>query len=194
MTKEIAQLQTIFENLAGEPLSDFESLMSKITTKSYQTGAVIFNQGQLIPNIYFLHQGIVRLEYITSKGRNFTKAILEENAFIASLSALENAPASFSAITLETCHISIFNYTNIINQMQSNLLWERIVRKMMQSIAKAKETREFELLTLSASQRWNKLREQRPDLISRVAQNELAALIGITPVALSRLKRRDNTN
>ena len=53
-----------------------------------------------------------------------------------------------------------------------------------------KETREFELLCLTAEDRYRRLVSSHPTLFARVTQNDVARYLGITPVGLSRIKRR----
>jgi CRP-like cAMP-binding protein len=53
-----------------------------------------------------------------------------------------------------------------------------------------KEQREYELLSLPAAERYQRLCAEDPDLIEQVTQNDIALYLGITPVALSRIKKR----
>ena len=78
--------------------------------------------------------------------------------------------------------------------MATHHAWERIARKVFASLATKKEQREFELLTMSPQQRWIDFKTENPDLLKRITQIEIAGLIGITPVALSRIKARLRTS
>ncbi|MBL4788193.1 MAG: hypothetical protein JKY60_03815, partial [Kordiimonadaceae bacterium] len=61
---------------------------------------------------------------------------------------------------------------------------------LLLSLAMKKERREYELLCLSAEQRYRLLLERQPDLVSKIKQQDIALYLGITPVALSRIKKR----
>lgn len=50
--------------------------------------------------------------------------------------------------------------------------------------------REASLLLESATQRYQRLLAERPELLARVPQHQLASYLAITPVALSRIRRR----
>jgi hypothetical protein len=58
------------------------------------------------------------------------------------------------------------------------------------NFAMKKEAREYELLCLSPEERYKKLLEETPEILSLVTQNEIARYLGITPVGLSRIKKR----
>lgn len=53
-----------------------------------------------------------------------------------------------------------------------------------------KEQREYELLSLTAQERYISLSENMPEVMKNVSQNNIARYLGITPVALSRIKNR----
>jgi CRP-like cAMP-binding protein len=59
-------------------------------------------------------------------------------------------------------------------------------------LALKKERREYEFLCLSAEKRYRLLLENMPDLLKKITQNDIARYLGITPVALSRIKNRQS--
>jgi CRP-like cAMP-binding protein len=56
-----------------------------------------------------------------------------------------------------------------------------------------KERRERELLTQSAEARYQALLEDSPKLLDKVKQKDIARYLGITPVALSRIRGRSKS-
>ena len=67
----------------------------------------------------------------------------------------------------------------------ANELIERLIQ-----LAMKKEQREFEFLCMTAEERYLKMLGTSPELIESVTQNDLAKYLGITPVGLSRIKKR----
>jgi len=53
-----------------------------------------------------------------------------------------------------------------------------------------KEIREYRLLCLSAEEAYSDFVSENPDLVNRVTQIDIARYLGITPIALSRIKKR----
>ena len=60
------------------------------------------------------------------------------------------------------------------------------------SLAIKKERREYEFLCLSAPERFALLKQRDPELVAKLTQNDIARYLGITPVALSRIKQRQS--
>ena len=64
-----------------------------------------------------------------------------------------------------------------------------MIEQLLQ-FAMKKEKREFEFLCQSAEERFRMLAKNSPSLVEKVTQNDLARYLGITPVGLSRIKKR----
>ena len=180
-----------FVTLAGPTPAGIEPLAAAMRVLPAERGTDLFRQGEPDGNLYYLHRGLVRLGYLDTKGAALTKSIVAEGGLFGSLKALANgATASFTATALEDSAVVRVPYAALEQAMALDLRWERAARLVLQDLALAKEEREFELLTLTPTQRWTRLQGKRPDLVARVSQMELARLIGVTPVALSRIKGR----
>src|SRR5690606_18873603 len=64
------------------------------------------------------------------------------------------------------------------------------INSLLLKLAMKKERREYELLCLSAEARYLLFCESEAHLLPRLAQNDIARYLGITPVALSRIRKR----
>ena len=185
------RLRDVLEHLAGVPLTDYEDFARRLEPFRANKGETLFSQGQHHPYAYFLHLGLVKLCYVTHSGTERTKSLLQEGQFFASLGALRpEAACGFSAVALEPVEGERFPMGAFLERMEQNLLWERIGRKFFQELAFRKEQREYQLLVLSAPERYEQVIQERPELLQRLSQAELARFIGITPVALSRIRGR----
>ncbi|MCY1079277.1 Crp/Fnr family transcriptional regulator [Archangium lansingense] len=185
------RLRDMLEHLAGAPLADYEDFATRTEPFRAGKGETLFSQGQHHPHAYFLRQGLVKLCYVTHSGTERTKSLVHEGQLFASLGSMRpEAVCSFSAIALEPVEGERFPLGAFLERLEKNLQWERIGRKFFQELAFSKERREHQLLVLSASERYEQVIRERPELLQRLSQAELARWIGITPVALSRIRGR----
>ena len=67
-------------------------------------------------------------------------------------------------------------------------MFERLGRKLIESLLVRKELRTRSLLQQSAKERYLSFLETYPHLVARIPQYQLASYLGITEVSLSRLK------
>ncbi|MFM9004401.1 MAG: Crp/Fnr family transcriptional regulator, partial [Flavobacteriales bacterium] len=67
--------------------------------------------------------------------------------------------------------------------------FERFFRLLMQNAYVASQKRTMDIMSLSAEKRYLELVKRYPQMELRVAQHHIASFLGITPEALSRIKR-----
>lgn len=176
--------------IAGTALPESEALSRAITSRTFAAGDPLFHEGDCDSTVRLVTRGLGKLAYEDAKGRAFTKAVLEPGDIFASMTGLAGGPASFSAVSLTTMEVQQAPWEALRRLASRHHAWAVVSSRLFMDLARRKEIREFELLTLGAAERWRRLTEQRPHLVRTLPQAELAALIGITPVALSRLKAR----
>lgn len=158
---------------------------------SFDKGEAIIEQGVVCRDIYFLRSGLVKMSYLTFEGKEFIKSFITEGGFFGSLhSQLTGEGSTFSVVSLEALEVEKMPYAVLENLLKNDTTLQLHFMRFFQQLALKKELREYELLCLSAQQRYEKLCEQQPDLVRRVRQADLALYLGITPIALSRLKHR----
>ena len=78
----------------------------------------------------------------------------------------------------------LHEYSQKDHEIANNLI------ELLLHFSMKKEKREFEFLCLSAEERYCLLAETSPGLLEKVTQNDIARYLGVTPVALSRIKKR----
>lgn len=158
----------------------------------YSKGDLVFTQGEASHCIYFVQKGFLKAYYITDDGKEMVKSFIAENGFIGSSSSYGSANASctFSLICIEPSvllRVKISTLFGILQQEPGTAL--ELIDLLLPVLAK-KERREYEFLCLSAEQRYLQIKAKSPQLLDRVTQNDIARYLGITPVALSRIKTR----
>jgi CRP-like cAMP-binding protein len=173
-----------------DDLPDWDQFAHAVRLEDVAPNVSIVQQGDADPYVRFVLKGLVRLSYEMANGARRTKSIISEGEAFASLNALGGGAATYAATALEPTTLACIPYARLQFLMERHHAWERIVRKVFATLALKKERREYELLTMSPAQRWAKFNRDHTSLLGRISQIEIAALIGITPVALSRLKGR----
>jgi CRP-like cAMP-binding protein len=171
-------------------LPSWEIAQTALRTSQHRKGDSLMAQGDNDQMIRYVISGLIRLSYEDAAGRHLTKSIIQPNSVFASVAALLGGTASFSAVALHDACVISLPYQTMRQLADSHMAWEKVASYLFMRLAQSKEQREFELLTMSAEQRWQRLCAREPRLVTNVSQVELAALIGITPVALSRIKGR----
>jgi CRP/FNR family transcriptional regulator, anaerobic regulatory protein len=157
----------------------------------FKKGEAIFKSGEVCTNVYLIRSGLVKLSYWTRDGKELIKSFIDEGGIFGSLySQLTGKGSTYSAIALEDVEIDTLSYSILETLCRDNPDFQSALLGFFQQLALSKEIREYEFLCLSAQERYQNFCTYNLDLAKRIKQVDMALYLGITPVALSRLKHR----
>ena len=173
-----------------------KKLFGKLSGKiSLPKGRIIFHQGEKDRFLYFVEKGVLKAYYTTGDGKEYIKSFLAEGDIIGNLSALvENSENTFSVQCLEDTTLYKIDFSGLLKKSQVDIESAAILNSGLINLAIKKEKREYEFLCLSASERYLGLVGSMPGIVSRISQNDIARYLGITPVALSRIRAKLGKN
>jgi CRP-like cAMP-binding protein len=170
-------------------------LMQKGDRFEKEKGEHVFMQGEPEKYFYYVQSGLLKAYYSSEEGKESIKSFILPTNIISSLSAVYSKKnCSFSLVCLEKSQLIKIPIDAIFQYCKKELDIANDVIDILLKFAMKKEVREFELLSLSAEDRYIQILESQPLIIEKVTQNDLAAYLGITPVGLSRIKKRVITN
>ncbi|HSX51528.1 MAG TPA: Crp/Fnr family transcriptional regulator [Cellvibrio sp.] len=157
----------------------------------FPKGSFLFRQGDKVGNLFFIQTGLVKAYYETIDGKEFIKSFVGEGEFIASMQAVvADSTCSFSVLSLEASQVLEVPQQALLDLVSCDAEVAWSVNKMLLALSMKKERREYELLCMSPEARYLAFYEREFELIERLSQNDIARYLGITPVALSRIRKR----
>jgi len=162
---------------------------SKFVTKKANSGDYIIEQGEISRKIIFLQEGATSMIY-EREGKTFIKDFIFKNNFASVYeSFITMQPSRYALKAINDCtYLSISNHD--LEQLYQKYPELKIVANKLTQSAYLNITRRMEsLLTLSAKKRYLELLERRPTLLSEVPLYLIASYLGITDVALSRIRK-----
>lgn len=188
--ESLEKLILTLNNLANIPSDEAKKLYQSGNVKSIPKGEYYIRAGEIPKTFAFVSSGLFRYVYIDDDGRQFTKAFMPEFSILSSYSAmLQKTPSHYYIEALEPSNIVTFSYSSWLILKETNRCWDRFLIAMLEKGYMKKESRERELLLLSAEDRYRIFLDEYPSLESRVKQHMIASYLGITPESLSRIKK-----
>ncbi len=131
--------------------------------------------------------------YQTADGKEFNKSFVAENQFLAAYSAfLTQSTPRYSIQALEDSHLLVADLKAIVSLFDERSCWERLGRVFTEQLFIRKETREAEFLLDDAKTRYQTFLGTFGALEDRLPQYHFASYLGITPVALSRIRTQSS--
>jgi CRP-like cAMP-binding protein len=168
-----------------------DELLSITKEKSIATADLFIRAGETPLKIAYVSNGLFRYVYVNDKGDEFTKAIITENNFISSYSAMVlNKPSYFSIEALENSQILEISWTDFNQLQENNIFWVKFLLKFIEKGFIIKEKRERDLLLLDAETRYKNFITEFPGMDQRIRQGIIASYLGIQPETLSRIRRK----
>lgn len=135
--------------------------------------------------------GLLRFYYVDRSGREATKAFRGPYEVAAPYAEmLLGAPSRTCIQALEDSQLLVAAHADFRRLYARHACWERVGRLMAEQFYLAKERREFEFLQLPAQERYLIFKRDFPGLAGRLPQYQIASYLGITAVALSRIRGR----
>lgn len=191
MDKQDLMCGAVLNALAGSEVALPDNMLVHVRIVSLERGQTLFEMGDVHPYLYVIRQGCMKTVYRKPDGDEWVQDFMAEGAFFGSVTALSpGGICSYACEALEPCELERLDYFWLEETAQRDPLWQAAVRNGWKDYATRKEWRERDLLTLSPEQRYAAFVARPDGLAERVPQKDLAAYLGITPVSLSRIRRR----
>lgn len=105
-------------------------------------------------------------------------------------SFLQRSPSRCTVEALTDMVVWQIHYNDLQEVYNSSPVGNLIGRVTVEQIYLAKSNKEFSYLSESAEERYLKLMKDHPELFQLVPLKHIATYLGITPQALSRIRRR----
>lgn len=154
-------------------------------------GAFLLHAGDVATMVAFVVRGVLREFFTLPDGTERTKAFVVEGEISGSLADLLSGSASqASIIAEESTRVLIAPHAALRELGAHHDGWAQFGRRVKEALLARKAQREYELLALDAGARYAAFTERFPGIEARVAAKHVASYVGITPVHLSRLRRR----
>ena len=170
---------------------DWQRLTVPMDVHVIRKGDYLFQQGDFANRLYFLHSGLVRYVSVSDEGKEFTQTFAKSPRMIGSTKAMvTETRVLFGIQALEDCMMSSYPWQAFYAQMRQDIGFLECYAKFLERIFMTKEERENAFVKHSAERRYLDFCMTYPELKNTIPQQQIASYIGITPVALSRIRQK----
>ncbi|MBD1210755.1 MAG: Crp/Fnr family transcriptional regulator [Ignavibacteria bacterium] len=189
---ELSPLLSIqeFMNRFGVSKEALDLFCSKLTERNLAKKDYFVRQGETCRHITFIHKGLMRLFYDV-EGEEHVRQFHFENSFCSEYqSFLTQKPAQMSLQALEDTTLLIMSHRDMHDLFAQSKEIEQLGRILAEQAFIFVSQRFASMLLESPETRYQRLVQERPKVMQRVPQYMIASYLGITPQALSRIRKR----
>jgi CRP-like cAMP-binding protein len=168
--------------------ADLEVIVSHFKQKTIDKGKLLLKRGQVATQYYYLVSGGVRF-YYGEATEQLTAWVVFGNEFFTEISSLNpQTPTRFNIEAIEettVCSIDKADMEKLYKQYPAwqefgRITWENMAMRMIDEIIRFQ--------TMTAEERYLEFLKI-PGFLQRVPVKQLASYLGITPNALSRIRK-----
>jgi CRP-like cAMP-binding protein len=151
--------------------------------------------GEVADRLGFVVRGLIRKLHVSERGKRVVRGFGGPGSVVgAYASLLTREPSHLRVEALEPSELFVLPWAELETLYARHVCWQVVGRRLAEQNLVEREQRAHELLTASATERYRRFCETHRELLPRLRDYDIASYLGITPVSLSRLRRRRGTS
>jgi CRP-like cAMP-binding protein len=191
MGEGYAQLDSFLRGWCDFPDAELQRARQVFRPLQFPRGALLTRAGERPARVAFIVKGLVRLLYAAADGTERAHGFRAENQLVCAYSAaLRGEPAQLSIEAIEPCAVLAASREAFGELLAAHSCWRELTARLTEQLYLQQEARQRELLLEDAASRYLSFAASDPGLARRLTQAQIASYVGVTPVALSRIRAR----
>jgi CRP-like cAMP-binding protein len=171
--------------------TDLQVVLSKFKERTVNKGQFILKKGQIAHQYFFIKSGGCRFFYGDYDQENTTWVVFQDDFFTEISSLNPQKPTRFNVEAIETTKLLYIEKSDMDALYKQIPAWQEFGRKTWETMSVRMIEQILSFQTLTAEERYLEFMKN-PDLIQKVPVKNLASYLGITPNALSRIRKNIN--
>lgn len=168
--------------------SAIEILASILVPMKFQKSDTILEEGKVCRALYFVEKGMVRQYYYKNK-KDVTEHFSFEGRIVFCIeSFLKQEPSRLIVEALENTTLYAIPYDELHMLMVRNQEMEMLYRKILEHVAISSQEHADSQRFENASERYERLLREKPEIILRAPMVHIASFLQMTPETLSRVR------
>ncbi len=187
----LERLRTIYNFGKEISLNDVQLLLKAAKSESVKKKTILFEQGSKKTKIYYLKKGLVRMFHVKETGEEITFNLIPDHGLVANFEFIAtNQASNYYYETLEDSSFFSLEYEVLDNILSRHQKLEANRKFFLRRLLIQSKERIESFVLMNPEERYIKFLIDHPDLSNRVPDKYIAQVLGITPVSLSRIRKR----
>lgn len=167
-------------------------LLNLCEVKQYKTGDYLCKIGEINDKMFFVLEGVTRTYGLSNSNKTeVNKSIATAGSFATSLeSAIKMEASTLSCQCLTDSKVIVANYHDLTLLRKEEPEFGEFMYKSLETNYMGSEKQILSLLSKDATERYLELKEDIPRIDQLIPQYQIAYHLGITPIQLSRIKKK----
>lgn len=181
----------LLNNIPGITREDIEILSPYTTLRKFKSGETYIRPGENNRKVYFIKSGIVRVYHLEANGTEKTILFHNKKSFFGNYDGIiYNQPSRYFYQSIGETELFELTYDAIHLGSQKSLTINNLRANMFLTMIGILLQNIEDFVLLNPEERYQKHLEANAKVLQKVPSKYIASLLGITPVSLSRIKKR----
>lgn len=181
------QLKTLIQSQVMITEDDLQTILARFQNKNLQKGQLLLRRGQIAGHYYFIVSGALR--FIYGDEPQLTAWIALPGEFFTEITSFNpQRPTRFHIEAVEATELYCISKADMEVLYAQYPAWQEFGRKIWETTAMRMIDEIIRFQTLSVEERYLEFL-QKPGFMQHVSVKQLASYLGITPNALSRIRK-----
>lgn len=168
--------------------ADLEIILSSFRKKTVKKGQLILKRGQIADQYFYIQSGTIRF-FFGEFEEQLTAWVIFQNEFFAEISSLNpQKPSRFNIEATEKTELLYISKAEMDKLYQQFPAWQEFGRKLWEEMSVRMIDRILTFQTKTAEEHYMEFLAT-PEFLQKVPIKQLASYLGITPNALSRIRK-----
>ena len=185
---------TFLNSFAEIDEDSFKKLEKIASYKTLKKNEIIAKEDEIpSPKVYMFVSGIMRAYINVESGKQYNKKLFAPKSFVGPLTAIiTKKPSKLTYETLTECKVLEANFEAFLDMCKTDIKLSNFYNRILEILFIEYERRNIELMSLNATERYLNLRRRIPNIDDLIPQFQIASFLNITPVQLSRVRKKLN--
>jgi CRP-like cAMP-binding protein len=182
--------QFFLKLIPGLSAAAWQAVEERHRVKHYKKGEILSESGKVCHIISFIEKGAVIPFNVVNEKKHIYNFFFEGEYVSDYESFLTRMPAKYGLEAIEDTTVWDMHYNDLQYMYQHFPEFERIGRLAAEAQFVRLARQIFSLLSERPEERYQNLLQEKPQVLQRVPQYLVASYLGVTPEALSRIRKR----
>ena len=181
-------VRNITDKISDESIEKYAAIYEE---KKYFKGDILLSYGKVNTKCFLVVSGLIASFTHNEDGSNFIRTIFNQGLGIASLASVTNNETSTADYTCLTDYVVLECYWSdfvALTEQHTDFLYLYI--NILEKTYMYSEKRIHELSSFDATQRYMELKKDIPNIDNILPQYQIANYLNVTPVQLSRIRKK----
>jgi len=181
----------LLKNIPGLTKEDLNLLLPDIRLRKIHSGDILIESDENNRKVFFIKSGIVRIYCLMDNGVDKTILFHTKKSFLGNYDGIIfGRPSKYCYQAIGETEVFELTYDSIYKNSQKSITLNNLRGNMFLAMMGIFLRQIEDYVLLNPEERYQKHLDENASVLKKVPSKYLASLLGITPVSLSRIKKR----